>query len=109
MREPRLDERALLGVGDVLGERRLQLRQRRLPALVLGDAAAHPHHVGERPVGDSLAVGQAAAAVPPDRLREAVEVLVELPREPRLADPGDPGDRDEVRLPLLGARRGRGP
>ena len=36
-------------------------------------------------------------------LRQPVEVLVELPREPRLADPGDAGDRDEVRLPLLGA------
>ena len=34
--------------------------------VVLGDAAAHPHHVGERPVRDAVAVGQAAAAVPVD-------------------------------------------
>ena len=57
--------------------------------VVLGDAGAHAHHVRERPVGDALAVGETAAAVPVDVVDEAVEVLVELPREPRLADPGD--------------------
>ena len=57
--------------------------------VVLGDAGAHAHHVGERPVGDALAVGEAAAAVPVDVVDEPVEVLVELPRQPRLADPGD--------------------
>ena len=72
--------------------------------LVLGDPAAHPHHVGERPVGDALAVGEAAAAMPVDGLGDAVEVLVELPAETRLADPGDAGDRHEVRLALVGAR-----
>ena len=35
--------------------------------LVLGDAAAHAHHLGQRPVGDALAVGEAAAAVPERR------------------------------------------
>ena len=68
MREPRLDEPPLLGVEDVLLERRVQLRERRRRLLVLGDPAAHPHHVGERPVGDALAVGEAAAAVPVRRL-----------------------------------------
>ena len=103
LREPRLDEPPLVGVGEVLLERRVQLLERRGGLLVLGDPAAHPHHVGERPVGDALAVGEAAAAVPVRELGEPVEVLVELPAEPRLADAGDPGDRDEVRLALLGA------
>ena len=71
--------------------------------LVLADPAAHPHHVGERPVGDALPVGEAAAAVPVDLLDDPVEVLVELPRQPRLADPRDPGHRDQMRPPLLGA------
>jgi hypothetical protein len=42
--------------------------------------------------------------VPPDLLDEAVDVLLELPREPGLADPGDADDRGEVRTPLLRAR-----
>ena len=109
MREPRLEEVALLGVEDVLLERGVQLGQRGRRLLLLGDAAAHAHHVGERPVGHALAVGEAAPAVPVDGLGDAVEVLVELPREPRLADAGDAGHRDEVRLALVGARRGRGP
>src|SRR5207248_54665 len=53
-------------------------------------------HVGERSVGHAFAVRQAAAAVPVDGVGEPVEVLVELPREPRLPDPGDPEDRDEM-------------
>ena len=32
---------------------------------------------------------------------DAVEVLLELPGQPRLADAGDADDRDEVRLALL--------
>ena len=38
--------------------------------------------------------------MPVDELRDPVEVLVELPRQARLADPGDAGHRDELR-PLL--------
>ena len=102
LREPRLDEAPLLRVGDVLLERRAQLLEGRDGVVVLGDAAAHAHHVGERPVGDALAVGEAAASMPVRQLREAVEVLVELPGEPRLADPGDARHRDEVCLSLLG-------
>ena len=41
--------------------------------------------------------------MPVDDLGQPVEVLVELPGEPRLADPGDAGHRDELRLLLLGA------
>ena len=104
LQQPWLDERALFLVEDVLPEGRTKLLRAGLLAFVLGDAAAHPHHVGERPVRDAFAVGEAAAAVPPDRLRDPVEVLVELPADPRLADPGDAGDRDEVRLALVGGR-----
>ena len=102
LREARLDEAPLLGVEDVLVERRVELRAGRRRLLLLGDAAAHPHHVGERPVRHALAVREAAAAVPVDGVGEPVEVLVELPGEARLADAGDAGDRDEMRLALLG-------
>ena len=40
--------------------------------------------------------------MPQHRFREPVEVLVELPDEPRLADAAYAGDREEVRLALLG-------
>ncbi len=103
VREPRLEEVPLLAVEDVLLQRGVQLGLRGRRFLVLGDAAAHAHHVGERPVGHALAVGEAAPAVPVDGLGDAVEVLVELPRQPRLADAGDAGDGDEVGLLLVGA------
>ena len=41
--------------------------------------------------------------MPVGRLRQAVDVLVELPAEPRLSDPRDPGHGYELRPPLLGA------
>ena len=89
MREPRLDEAALVRVVDVLLDDRGELGERGARLLVLDDPRAHPDHVRERPVGDALAVGETAAAVPVRRLDDPVEVLVELPAEPRLADPGD--------------------
>ena len=104
LREPRLDEPALLGVEQMLVERGPQLCQCGCLVLVLGDEAAHAHHVRECPVGDALAVGEAAAAVPVDGLGDAVEVLVELPRQPRLADPGDSCHRHEMGAPLLRTR-----
>ena len=103
VREARLDEAALLRVGKVLLDDRGELGERRGRLLVLGDPGAHPDHVGERPVRDALAVREAAPAVPVRDLRDPVEVLVELPRQPRLADPGDARDRDEMRLALVGA------
>src|SRR5207245_1853818 len=78
--------------------------ERGVDRLLLSDPGAHPHHLSQRPVGHALAVGEAAAAVPVDDLHESVDVLLELPGEARLADPGDADDGDEVRLFLLGAR-----
>ena len=75
--------------------------RRALLGLVLRDPRPHPHHLGQRPEGDALAVGEAAAAVPPDDVGEAVDVLLELPREPRLADAGDADDRGERRPPVV--------
>ena len=103
MREPRLDERALLRIGHVLLERPVELLTRDRRFVLLADPAPHANHVGERPVRHSLAVGETTATVPVRRLSDPVEVLVELPREPRLADSRDPGHRHEMRLPALGA------
>jgi len=75
----RLDPLALLGVRDALLKDRVELVKRRVRGLSLGDAGAHPDHVGEGPVGHSLAIGEAPTSVVVGELREAVEVLVELP------------------------------
>jgi hypothetical protein len=104
MSEPRFEEVPLVCIEDVLLERLVELAQRRCRVFVFGDAAAHPQHVRERPVRDALAVGEATPAVPVDGVRDAVEVLVELPAQARLADSGDSGDRDEVSLALVGTR-----
>ncbi len=39
--------------------------------------------------------------MPANLVHEPVEVLLELPGDTRLADPGDPDDRDQPRLPLF--------
>ena len=98
-----LDEPALLLIQQLFAQRCAELLERDGRLVVLGDLAAHPHHVRERPVRHALSVGQAPAAMPVDDLGDPVEVLVELPGEPRLADSSDAGDRDEMRLALLGA------
>ena len=105
VREPRLDEAALAPrvAARTPRRRRASFAEGAGGVLVLGDARTHPDHLGERPVRHALAVGKAAAAVPVRDLREAVEVLVELPGQPRLADAGDAGDGDELGLALVGA------
>jgi hypothetical protein len=84
MGEARLDPGALVGVGKVLDERGAELPERGARLLVLGDPAAHAHHLGERPLGDAVAVREAPATMPPRLLSQTVLVLLELPREPRL-------------------------
>ena len=95
--QPRLDEAALLASVDERVDRARRASRAPIRLLVLDDAGAHAHHLRQRPERDALAVGEAAAAVPPDVFGETVDVLVELPAEPRLADAGDAHDGDEMR------------
>ena len=76
----------------------------RLAVLVLDDAGAHPDHLRQRPERHAVAVGEAAAAMPPDVRGQAVDVLLELPRQARLPDPADADHRHEVWPALV--RRG---
>ena len=103
VRETWLDESPLIRVGKVFLDDGGELGERGQRFLVLCDSRTHPDHVGQRPVGDALAVREASPAVPVRDLSDPVEVLVELPRQPRLADPGDARDRDQVRLALVRA------
>ncbi len=93
MCEPRLDPGALVGIGDVRLDAYPQLLERRRGNLLFENSGARPDHLGESPVGDSLTVGEAAAVVPPHVFDKTVDVLRELPGEPRLPDPGDADDR----------------
>jgi hypothetical protein len=101
MREARLETAPLVRRAHDRGERLAQLGERDLGRVVLADPRAHAHHLCERPVGDAVAVREAAAAMPVHVVREPVDVLLELPREPRLADAGDAEDRDEPRAALF--------
>ncbi len=86
----------LLRVGEMFLEGLGQLASCRGKILVLQDAAPHAHHLGESPVGNALPVGEAAAAVPERVGDQAVDVLLELPGESRLADPSNAGDEHEL-------------
>ena len=93
---------AVLRVGHPFAHHGLELGPGCGGRLVLGDPGAHAHHLAQCPECDPVAVGQAAAAVPEHLVGEAVRVLLELPRQARLADAGDAGDVDEMRAPALG-------
>ena len=97
-------QRPLGLVGDVLLEHRGDRRAGRRLVVGLLEAGAAADHLAERPERDALAVGRAAAVVPPDGLDQPVDVLEELPGEARLADAGRPDDADEPR-PALAAGR----
>ena len=51
-----------------------------------GEPGPAAHHLAKGPERDSLAVRRRATAVPVDRLDDAVDVLLELPRQAALAD-----------------------
>ena len=89
-------------VGDVLLEHRRDRRAGGRLVVRLLEVGAAADHLAERPERDPLAVGGAPAVVPPDRLDQPVDVLEELPGEPRLADAGRADDADQPR-PALAA------
>ena len=103
--EGRLDPAPILLVGDELGDRRVDPLAGRRLVVVLGQAQPAADHLAQRPERDPLAVRRRPAAVPVDRGADPVDVLLELPGEPALADPGRTGDRDEARAPITAGRR----
>ena len=104
MREAGLHPSPLLAGIDELLDRAPQLLARGLGWFVLHDAGAHAHHLVERPVRDPVAVREAPAPMPPDRLGEPVDVLEELPRQPRFSDPREADDGQQPRGVLLAGR-----
>ena len=98
-----------IGLGNELGEHRSQLVAGRLGSLVLEDAGTGPDHLAQGPEGDALAECRGAALMPVEQLRDAVEVLEQLPRQPTLADARLAGDGDDACPSLANGRVVRGP
>ena len=96
MQQSWLDPGPFLGVLDVELEHRSHLGGRALRRLVFENPRAAAHHLGERPVGDTVTVREAAAPVPPDVSDEAVDVLLEFPGEPGLPDARNADDGHEA-------------
>ena len=95
--EGRFDPAPVVGFGDILGDRGRDARAGRGLVVALDEPGATPDHLAERPEGDAVAIGRRASAVPVDVEGDAVDVLLELPGEPALADAAGSGDRDQPR------------
>src|SRR3954471_10829167 len=95
--ESGLDERALLGVDHPGGEPIGQLAGGGFVWIILGDVEPLSHHLRQRPETYSVAIRQAAPAMPEEVRGQAVDVLLELPSQSGLADAGSPHDTDEPR------------
>ncbi len=104
MCETGLDETAFLRIRQVLLDCRSQLGARGRCFLVFEDAGPSADHLCKSPKRHAVAVGEAAARMPPHSLGQAVDVLLELPREAGLADTADPDDRHEEGSSVLRTR-----
>ena len=71
----------------------------------LEDPGVRLRHLGQRPVGDPLPVGQRAALAPVDQLRLGVYHLRELVDEAALADPGHADEGHELRRAFFSRTR----
>jgi len=100
--EARCDPAPLAGVGHELLQRPGKAGADLLFLVSLTDGGPASHHLDQRPVADPLAIGRRAPLVPIRVIDHAVEVLLELPGKPRLADAGLADDGDQPRLALPG-------
>ncbi len=90
-----------------LDDARLQLLLHHFFAVALEDAGLRLDHLAERPVSDSLPIGQAPPLAPVDEIRVGLDVGEELGHEAGLSDPGHADERHELgSLLLSGPREG---
>ena len=95
-----LEPRGLAPRRDEARDRARELVGRDLGVVGLEDPGLCLHDLAERPVGDTLAVGQRAAAAPDDQVGIALDHLPELLDEAALADPRHADERHELRALL---------
>jgi hypothetical protein len=94
----------LLGVGGVLGDDRGDPFARRRLVVPLGQTGPLADHLSQGPERDPVAVGGGAAAVPVHGLDDAVDVLLQLPRQAALANAARTGDGSEASSPVAPRR-----
>ena len=82
VRQPALDEAPFVAVLEVELDGGSELGERRLVWLVLEHPRPPADHLRKCPERDAVAVREASPSVPEDVLRETVDVLLELPRQP---------------------------
>ena len=99
-----LDRPSLVLVGNEVRRRRRDLGSSLLLVIRFTKSRSLADHLAERPEGDALAVGRAAAVVPQDRFLQPVDVLQEFPRQTRFAYASRADDADQPR-PALAIRR----
>ena len=80
-----------------------ELCERLFERIVVRDSRRSLDHLGERPVGDALAVRETASG----KNAGALETVHELPREAALPDSRLPEDREEMRTPVANGARER--
>ena len=84
-----------------LGGRRRRASARRSAESVSSTLRVRLEHLGQRPVADAVAVGEAAAAHDVRRRRRGLEPREQLADEAALADAGLAVERHEMRAPLV--------
>ena len=112
LREPRLDPTpARSGSGMCSVERRVAASERAVGiVVVLGDAGAHAHHLGERPVGRPPRRRRGSGRGATRRRRRGRRCTSRTPtRAATCRSRRCPIDRDEVRRAAPRRRRGRAP
>src|SRR5262249_11394918 len=100
-RHPGQQPRAFIAVGNVQLEAADKSLDDDLGRVAFQDPESAADDLSERPECHALAVGQAATTMRVHGVADAVDVLVDLPPEPRLADTGRPKNGDQARPVLL--------
>ena len=93
--QPRFHPAPLVLVGNKVRERSREPGPRGVRVVAVHDLGASANHLRERVERDAFAVRRAAALVPVHVLGQPVHVLLQLPHQAGLADPGDTGHVDE--------------
>ena len=82
-------------VGHDGGDALADLAPRRCLVVRFRESRSATDHLAEGPEGDALAIRRRTSVVPVDVLGHPVEILLELPGQPALADAGRTDDADE--------------
>ena len=98
----RFDSQALVLVGHEFDEHDAQLVERAVSLLRLGDARTLPDHLRQGPERDPVPIRGAASGMPVRRFGQSIQVLLQLPAEPGLADASLSGDQHKPNPALVG-------